>query len=205
LLPDSTGQGNDGILLAEADEGPGHSFAAGRVGNALDLAYANNGYVALPAGLLTDACEVTIATWVYINSNDNAWMRIWDFGQDTSVYMFLTPSTNYAQLVAKFAITASGRMQEQAIEAPSAVPTLEWTHVAVVLGPSGGTLYFDGAPVGTNSTMTLRPADLGSTINNYIGRSQFPDDPYLDGAIDEFRIYSRALSPDEIRALATDT
>ena len=165
------------------------------------MAYANKGYVALPAGLLADACEVTIATWVYINSNDNAWTRIWDFGQDTNAYMFLTPITNYSQF-AKFAITVSGRTQEQAIEAQSAVPALQWTHVAVVLGPSGGTLYFDGAAVGTSPTLTLRPADLGSTVNSYIGRSQFSDDPYLDGRIDEFRIYSRALSPDEIRTLA---
>jgi hypothetical protein len=201
LLPDSSGHGSDGTLLAAADGGPGYSFAPGKVGNALDLAYANKGYVALPVGLLADACETTIATWVYINSNANAWTRIWDFGQDTNAYMFLTPITNYDQL-AKFAITASGREHEQAIEATSAVPTLKWTHVAVVLGPSGGTLYFDGAPVGTNSTMTLRPADLGRTVNNYIGRSQFSDDPYLDGDIDEFRIYNRALSPDEIQALA---
>jgi hypothetical protein len=140
-------------------------------------------------------------TWVYINSNDNAWTRIWDFGQDTNMYLFLTPITNYSG-VAEFAITVSGRMNEQAIEAPSAVPTLQWTHVAVVLGPSGGILYFNGAPVGTSSAVTLRPADLGSTFNNYIGRSQFSEDPYLGGDIDEFRIYGRALSPDEIRALA---
>ena len=164
-LSDSTGHGNDGTLLAAADGGPGYSFAAGKVSNALDLAYANKGYVALPAGLLADACEATIATWVYINSNANPWTRIWDFGQDTNAYMFLTPITNYDQR-AKFAITVSGTTGEQSIEAPSAVPTLKWTHVALVLGPSGGTLYFDGAPVGTNSTMTLRPADLGRTVNN---------------------------------------
>jgi hypothetical protein len=200
LLPDSTAHGNDGTLLVEADGGEGYRFAAGRVGNALDLVYANKGYVALPAGLLADACEATIATWVYINSNDDAWARIWDFGQDMNVYMFLTSITNYNQL-AKFAITVSGRMDEQAIEAESAVPTLQWTHVAVVLGPSGATLYFDGEPVGTSSTVTLRPADLGSTVNNYIGRSQFSEDSYLDGNIDEFRVYGRTLSPDEIRAL----
>jgi hypothetical protein len=49
--------------------------------------------------------------------------------------------------------------------------------------------------------MTLRPADLGSTPNNYIGRSQFSWDPYFDGDIDELRIYNRALSADAIKAL----
>ncbi len=202
LLPDSSGHGNDGTLLAATDGGLGYSFAAGKIGNALDLVYANKGYVALPAGLLADACEATIATWVYVNSNVNAWTRIWDFGQDTNVYMFLTPITN-TDNVARFGISISGNTHEEDIKAQEAVPTLKWTHVAVVLGPSGGTLYFDGAPVGTNSSMTLRPADLGRLVNSYVGRSQFSDDPYLDGDIDEFRIYSRALSPDEIQALAS--
>jgi hypothetical protein len=53
--------------------------------------------------------------------------------------------------------------------------------------------------VGTNNNMTLSPASLGATLNNYIGKSQWPD-PYLDGMIDEFRIYSVALSPAEIAA-----
>jgi hypothetical protein len=44
---------------------------------------------------------------------------------------------------------------------------------------------------------------LGSTPNDWIGKSEFAANPYLDGAIDEFRIYNRALSAAEISALAT--
>jgi hypothetical protein len=43
---------------------------------------------------------------------------------------------------------------------------------------------------------------LGETVNNFIGRSPFAADPYLDGQIDEFRIYNRVLSPVEIGVLA---
>jgi hypothetical protein len=202
VLTDSTTHGNDGTLVTGAAGSPGYGFAAGKLGNALDLSVANEGYVAMPAGLLADACEATIATWVYINSNVNAWTRIWDFGQDTNRYMFLTPITNTDDL-ARFGISICGNTREEVITGQAPIPTLTWTHVAVVLGPSGGTLYVDGVPVGANSSMTLRPADLGSTPYNYIGRSQFSDDPYLDGDIDEFRVYDRALSPEEIQALAS--
>jgi len=202
LLPDSTLHGNDGTLMTGTGGGAGYSFATGKVGNALDLVLAKKGYVTLPAGLLAEACEATIATWVYINSNVNAWTRIWDFGQDTNVYMFLTPITN-TDNVARFGISLNGNTHEEDIIAPTEVPTLKWTHVAVVLGPSGGILYFNGVPVGSNTSMTLRPANLGHTQNNYIGRSQFSDDPYLDGDIDELRIYDRALLSEEILALAT--
>jgi hypothetical protein len=49
--------------------------------------------------------------------------------------------------------------------------------------------------------MTLHPSNLGNTTNNWIARSQFAVDPLFDGFIDDFRIYSRALSAAEIAAL----
>jgi hypothetical protein len=58
-------------------------------------------------------------------------------------------------------------------------------------------MYLDGSPVGTNSGMTLNPSSLGSTVNNYIGKSQYSD-PYLNGSLDEFRIYKRALTAAEV-------
>ena len=63
-------------------------------------------------------------------------------------------------------------------------------------------LYLDGRAADAVTTETL-PSDLGSTTQNWIGRSQW-DDPYFLGSIDEFRIYNRALSADEIQYLAGD-
>ena len=79
-----------------------------------------------------------------------------------------------------------------------------WHHLAVTLAagsPYTGTLYIDKMVAGTNTAMTLRPSTLGNTPNNWIGRSQFAVDPMFDGLIDDFRIYSRALSATEIAAL----
>jgi hypothetical protein len=204
VLPDSSTRGNDAVLRAGASGSAGSTFSAGKIGNALNLVEASKGYVELPPGLLANACEATIATWVYINSDSNAWARIWDFGADTNSYMFLTRITNLDQL-ARFGITIAGSAHEQLITGSTAVPFRKWTHVAVVLGPSGGMLYFDGQVVGTNPSMTLRPADLGSMPNIYIGRSQYSVDPYLNGSVDEFRVYNRALSPEEVQALAGST
>ena len=178
----------------------GYSFAAGHINNALELIKASKGYAALPVGILAGACEMTIATWVYLNSESD-WQRIWDFGNDSTVYMFLASSTNGTTKVTRFAITIGGNGNEEGINAGPPLSTGAWIHVAVVLGPAGGALYVDGIQKGANASMTLRPADLGSTQNNYIGRSQFSQDPYLDGNIDDFRIYNRALSADEIKAL----
>ncbi len=112
--------------------------------------------------------------------------------------------SNYATGVLRFAISINGPSPtyEQTIDGQAALPTGTWEHVAVVLGSSGGIMYLNGVQVGAKSTLTLRPADLGNLQNYYIGRSQFAVDPYLDGDIDEFRVYDRALAPSEIQTLA---
>jgi len=79
------------------------------------------------------------------------------------------------------------------------LPAGAWHHVAVTLSGSVGTLYVDGVAVGTNSSMSNKPSALGATTLNYIGRSQFSSDPYLNSIIDEFRIYNRALSAAELK------
>jgi hypothetical protein len=201
-LPDSSGRGNDGTLASGSGASSGPVIAAGKISKGLELSYANSGYVQMPAGLLAGACEFTIATWVYINDNTNAWTRIWDLGNDTNSYMFLTPITN-TDNVARFGITVSGNQHEQGIKPKTEVPVKTWTHVAVTLGPAGGDLYFNGELVANNPTLTLRPADLGRMTSSFIGRSEFSDDHYLDATIDEFRVYDRALTAEEIKSLLT--
>jgi hypothetical protein len=198
-LPDLSGNNNNATLVTSA--GSGYGFATGEVGNALVLTAANEGYAALPAGILANACEATIATWVNIKTEAN-YQRVWDFGRDSTVYMYLT--TSDAIRMPRFGISIAGNgSHEFGIDGLTTLPVDEWHHLAVVLGPSGVILYLDGQAAGADASITLRPADLGSTPNNYIGRSQFSADAYLDGAIDEFRVYNRALSPREIQMLAS--
>jgi hypothetical protein len=65
-----------------------------------------------------------------------------------------------------------------------------------------GTLYVNGVAVGTNPNMDFPPYQIGRTDQNWIGRSQYPNDPFLNGKVDDFRIYDGALSAEEIAALA---
>jgi hypothetical protein len=73
--------------------------------------------------------------------------------------------------------------------------------VAITLSGNTATLFLNGAGMSTNTAMTLRPANLGNTVQNYLGKSQFAADPYFNGTLDEFQIHPRALSGAEINAL----
>jgi autotransporter-associated beta strand protein len=191
---DATGNGWNGTLV----NGP--TFVAGYSNNAVNLSSNSSQYVTLPAGVVSNLNDFTISAWVK-QTTISTWSRIFDFGTGTTVYMFLTPR-NGANNFVRFAITVNGNNNEQQIDGTAALPTNVWTHVAVTLSGSKGVLYVNGVAVGTNSTMTLTPASLGVTTQNYIGKSQY-NDPYFNGQVDEFRIYSRALSPGEVATLAT--
>jgi len=90
---------------------------------------------------------------------------------------------------------------EQAIVGTAALPTGVWTHVAVTLAGATGTLYVNGVAVGTNSAMTTAPFRMSSTSQNWLGRSQYPADPYFNGLIDDLRIYRGVLTAAQIAAL----
>ena len=47
--------------------------------------------------------------------------------------------------------------RNRVIEAPAALPTNSWCHVAVTLDGSKGLLYLNGIPVATNYSLTIRP------------------------------------------------
>jgi len=177
----------------------GATFAAGRVGNAVNLSGSSQ-FVSMPTGVVSGLNDFTISAWVNETST-SAWRRVFDFGTGTTVNMFLTPQSGSGTI--RFAITTGGSGAEQRINGTAALPTGTWKHVAVTLSGNVGILYVDGVEVGRNSAMTLRPSSLGNTTQNWIGRSQYAD-PFLAGKVDEFRIYNRALSPAEVQALFTN-
>ena len=173
--------------------------APGKIGSALKLC-GNGEYVSLPSGIMSGLNDYTVSAWVN-PSQDSAWSRVFDFGTGTGDYMFLTLSAGGGPI--RFAITNTGPGGEQQINGTSTLPLNTWSLVTVTLSGSTGTLYVNGQPVGTNTNMTLTPAALGNTTQNWIGRSQYPADPQLNGAVDDFNIYHRALSAAEVATLAS--
>jgi uncharacterized protein len=174
----------------------GATFGAGRVGNALRLD-GSSGYARLPSGLLANIGDFTVSVWVNLAAATQ-WSRIFDFGSGTSSYMFLTPRSSAGGI--RFAITSTGAGAEQTINATTPLATGTWKHVAVTAAGSTGILYVDGVEAARGS-ITLRPSSLVTTSATYVGRSQFANDPFLNGQVDQLRIYSRALSATEVRSL----
>ncbi len=156
-------------------------------------------YIHLPSNVTSNLENFTISTWVKLD-NTSTWARVFDFGSGTATNMFFTPNSGNNS---RFAIKLNSTSGEQIVNGSSILPTNEWVHVVVTGDYSVNTakLYINGVLSGENKAVTTTPKSLGETLSlNYIGRAQY-NDPGLIGCIDDFRVYDRALSLDEIYAL----
>jgi len=171
------------------------SYEPGQVGSQA-VRFNGTTFLQLPEDIAKHQ-EITVATWVYRIGNAS-WQRIFDFGNSTDEYMFLTPWSNTGKL--HFGIKNGGT--EQSLQV-NGLATGAWYHVAVTIGSNGTIMYLNGNPVAQNPGMLIRPMDF-NPLQNYIGNSQWPD-PLFNGRIDDFRVYNYALSPEQITSLYNGT
>ncbi len=186
---DSSGYGNNGVAFGIPSYPDGHS------GHAVALDGTNN-FIQLPPTIANSA-SFTFAAWVYWNGGAN-WQRIFDFGDDTSHYLFLTPSSGSGTL--RFAIKNGG--SEQLIETTT-LAVGQWRHVAITLSGSSAKLYTNGVLAASSSSFTIAPSNFNPNLN-YLGKSQFAD-PLFRGNLDEVQIADYAMTAAQIAALLTNT
>lgn len=151
-----------------------------------------NQYVQLPPGVGFAGTYSTVVKW----NGGEAGQHIFDFGVDTNKYVMLTPDSSADCKLRCDIHTSSGT---QTIEASGPMPSNVWMHVAVTLDGQQGILYTNGVPVATNAADDLVSANLNAT-NNYLGKSQWPADPYFNGQISSLRIFSWPLSAQAVVA-----
>ena len=104
--------------------------------------------------------------------------------------MFLTVANGSG--VPQFSTSTVYGDNEQSVVG-SSLPLNQWVHLAVTLSGPVGTLYVNGVAVGSNANMDFAPFEIKDTSQDWLGRSQYSSDPYLNGKIEDFSIYQAAL------------
>ena len=186
---DSSGYANNGFAIGL----PG--YTAGHTGQAVTFDGTNH-FIQLPPNI-GNSSSFTFAAWVNWNGGAN-WQRIFDFGDDTAHYLFLTPSSGGSTL--RFAI--NNGTGEQLVETTS-LPSGQWRHVAVTLSGGSAKLYVNGVLAASASGFTNTPASFNPN-NNFLGKSQFSNDPLFRGSLDEVQIADFAFTAAQIAALQTN-
>jgi hypothetical protein len=186
---DSTGNGNDGMLVGAP------AFVSGLSGGHAIRLDGEHNYVQLPAGIGSKS-GFSFAAWVNWKGGA-AGQPIFSLGDGDARALTLTPSSDDKTL--RFAIAAGGNGSEQRLESKPLAPGV-WTHIAVTIQDNVGKLYVNGALVSTNANMTIGPA-VAKTEYNYLGKSQFPV-PMFAGQLQDVLFAGHALTPAEISGLA---
>lgn len=187
---DTSGYANNGITSGS----PG--FTNGINGQALVFDGANT-VVTLPPNVARNNA-FTFAAWIKWGGGAN-WQRIFDFGNSTTHYMFLSPNAAGTNL--RFAIRNGGG--EQTVQ--TAMPAVDtWQHVAVTLSGTTARIYVNGAQVAQNTGMSILPSNFSPRVN-FLGKSQFIADPNFNGVMDDVLITDYALSAAQIAGLQTNT
>ena len=184
---DETENINDGVVGGTES----YSTTTYKTGTAALRLNGTDTYVKIPEAVVAQK-TMTIAMWTFINTT-NAWMRLFDFGNNINQYIFFSPNTGSES---RFVMKNGG---EEQILSTDKLST-GWHHVSVTISDKEVALYVDGVCKATSTTMTIRPYDIKPKLN-YIGRSQFAVDPLFKGYVDDFRIYNYALSSDDVTKL----
>lgn len=136
---------------------------------------------------------ITVEAWVYLRSYQN-WSRVLDFANGAGNDNVLLAATVGTSGQPNFMIFRGG--VQQSITSPRQLPLRRWTHLAATQRDGVGILYMDGVEVVRG--VLHAPRNVQRT-QNFLGRSNWGDgDRYLDGVLDEVRIWSKARGAEEI-------
>jgi len=175
-------------------------FATGKFGSAASfngtnswLAYGNNNTME-PDGI----AGWTLSTWVSLD----------DYSNNQSIWDKRTPGSNGMRVLLRPGvirdILVTWNTQNVGYSLPAGVFTDDtWHHVVVRqnAGANTFTVFVDDVSLGT----VTRTSYTLSSQNLNVGRDRGNSSSYLNGRLDEYSVWDRALTNEEITALAAGT
>jgi hypothetical protein len=192
IATDSSGHGNNGSLQA------GATWAPGKVGSHCLALNSAGAFVEIPNAVVDTSKPYSVSAWVKLSVAAGNQTVVSIDGNSDSAFFFKQHAAGFFTLEVRASDRASAPVGASAsASAQTAAGT--WYYFTGVFDGSTIYLYVDGVLNG-RGTFATPWRGLGHT---FVGRSKFmgPYGDYVTGAIDEVRIYSRALTASEIQAL----
>jgi len=167
-------------------------------------------YVNLPNGIITGFDEVTVVVWIRYQGGA-AYTRIFDFGigsdgEDPAErlgtvgrnYLAATPMTGFVPRYLAALITSNGSGGQIAAVTDRQLDR-ELHMLAVAASPQTLELFHDAALI-AKVPNSVSPGGL-ENVNNWLGRSQYDQDPHLHANYAGVQVYGQVLAECALRAL----
>ncbi len=184
---DTSGNNNTGNVS-------GASWTTGKIAGGLNFNGTSN-FVSIPDSSSLDITGAgTIATW--INPSINRWNGVFAKGNvndDGKSYNYAMEIKNDNHVVCVF----GNGTTNNAVTSTATITANQLTHVACTWDGSSFKLYVNGT-LNASASQTITPSANSSPL--YLGKFGGNAD-YLQGVLDEVRIYNRSLSTSEIQDL----
>ncbi|WP_306745254.1 immunoglobulin-like domain-containing protein [Saccharothrix yanglingensis] len=191
VATDASGGGRAATIVGDATPSGADGLRLGGV----------DGHVDLPDDLLRGLTDVSVSIQVRIDADQSTPYFIWGLGNSSGStgngYLFTTGNAY------RTSIATGNWSTEQTTTAGRDLARGVWKTLTYTLAGGTAVLYEDGVEVGRKTDVTTTPAAIGNgtTTANHLGRSVYSGDRRLKGAIRDFRLYDRALTPAEVHEL----
>ena len=199
-IPDISGHGHDAQLKAE---GALPALVDGIVGKALKFSAGEHQWLEVEYAPELDApARITVMAWVKIAARNKAYAIVCNKGDKSGPPPWPGWRLRVFWTRAAFQIGTPDGKEYMAVSPEWDVEPGKWAHVAGTYDGRTLRIYVNGVLRGqAEAPGGIAPRKGPIVIGNYIGRK----DAYpMDGLIDDVRIYSRALTADEIVAAASE-
>ncbi|PZD97764.1 hypothetical protein DNH61_00420 [Paenibacillus sambharensis] len=195
---DSSGSGNNGTVKnGRVEYVPGRSGQAAQFLKATTDRPFDNIPVQLPNNLIRSDQAYTVASWVKWNGATTDWSQTWSSIYFSDTFVGVDDPANY---FLNLGLNDQTRVfiGNPYLPSQSQLPVGVWAHVAMTVTPGGDTvLYLNGVEVARGAS-NVRPA--GQFNEHFLGGNFWNQN--FNGAMDEFRMYGKALTAADIRVLA---
>ncbi|WP_230672658.1 LamG-like jellyroll fold domain-containing protein [Rathayibacter sp. Leaf248] len=164
-------------------------------------------YLTVPNGLFQGVTATTVSAWTKW-SGTGGFQWLWCLGISPDAASAFSPSFLDGDASARAIIKQLRGGGEGGVSSDSPLQKDQWINVTATMDGATVVLYVNGLQVATAAASVDLAAQLHSTSaskSGNIGRALWNVHPYYDGAIDDFRVYDRALNADQIRGLVGGT
>ncbi|OGM33438.1 hypothetical protein A2803_04980 [Candidatus Woesebacteria bacterium RIFCSPHIGHO2_01_FULL_44_21] len=190
---DSSGNSNNGAYQASMTTA---NQVGGKFGNSVDFNGTSHYIGAGNGASLQITGAITLSAWVNLDVNNATQIVITKYTTNEFAYFCYINSSGQIEMQ----ISSNGTTATTATGSTTLSTTI-WHHVACTYIPGTSmTVYLNGVQNGQNTT-SIPSSIFNSSGNLEIASGNVGSADWLNGRIDEARVYNRTLSPAEIRAL----